>query len=106
MWDQRTTALMFAFLLGVSTFAVLESILSFQASHCTDQQQAGHNQAPNKEGAPGQQKHQDRSELREKHAVSEPFVCTLQGLPAALVVLMNKNEGFFVSSFTFMLVCV
>ena len=102
MSDLRVVALL-AFMLGIVSFAIWETILSFQASNCTTQQQERSQQAPNREGAAAQQQGQHGDEKSSHKPVIEPFICTLAGLPTAIRVFMNNNEGFVVGGFTLVL---
>jgi predicted tellurium resistance membrane protein TerC len=87
-----------AFLLGISTVAVFETLLSFQASKCLPQEQS---QKPNTSN----DKNGHGSEHGHK-TMSEPFACSIGGLPTATRTFMNQNEGFFIGSFTLLLVVV
>jgi hypothetical protein len=95
-----------SFLLGIAVFAIFEAILSHHASHCTPQQQQASQHAPHQQPTAANQQGKDGDEHHSQKAASEPFVCTVAGLPSALRTFMNRNEGFFVGSFTFMLVFV
>ena len=84
------TELFIFFLLGVACFSIFESVFSFQALNCSDRQQI-------------EQRDHGKEEKGE-NAVAESFACSIAGAPKAFRVYMNRNEGFFVGSFTFLLV--
>jgi hypothetical protein len=98
--------LVLTFLLGVMSVAVFETILSYQALHCSDQQQAQRSNTPNDKNPPAANKPDDGGHEKKQKSVGEPFACSIAGAPAALRQFMNHNEGFFVGGFTFMLVFV
>jgi hypothetical protein len=96
-----------AFLLGVGTVAIFETLLSFQASQCTPQEQRQNSKTPNDGAKPSDRQKSDRGSGEQEHkTVSEPFVCTIGGFPTATRVFMDQNEGFFIGSFTLLLVVV
>jgi hypothetical protein len=95
-----------AFLLGVGTVAVFETLLSFQASQCSPKEQSQNAKTPdNQKPSSGQQPNHEGGQHSHK-AVGEPFVCSMGGLPTAARVFMNQNEGFFIGTFTLLLVIV
>jgi hypothetical protein len=106
MWNERIAAFVVAFLFGVAVFAVWEAALSFHASNCSPQQQQAGQQTLNQQGAAAKRQSKDGDEHHDHEAVREPFVCTVAGIPTATPIFMNRNEGFFVGAFTFMLVFV
>jgi hypothetical protein len=107
MLGERTAAFVLVFLFGIALFAVFEGVLSFQASHCAAVgDQATGQQSPRNKPAQADQQADNGSHQERHETVSEPFVCTVSGLPTALRVFMNKNEGFVVGSFTGLLVLV
>jgi hypothetical protein len=106
MWSAQSAAVGLAFLLGVAVIGMAETILSFQASNCAPQQQQGGHNAPDHQRPPADQQRKDGSAQGGHEAVGEPFVCSVAGLPTAIRVFMNHNEGFVVGGFTFLLVFV
>lgn len=91
------------FLLGVGAFSVFETLLSFQASKCSPNEQSQNTSAPkSKKPSSGEQGDHGGAEHGYK-AVSEPFICSIGGFPTATRVFMNQNEGFFIGSFTLLL---
>jgi hypothetical protein len=107
MLGERTAAFVLVFLFGIALFAVFEAVLSFQASNCTAiGDQAAGQQRPRNKAVQAEQKTDNGTDQKGHEALSEPFVCTVSGLPTALRIFMNKNEGFVVGSFTGLLVLV
>ena len=99
-------AFLLMFLLGVASIATFDTILFYQASNCSYQKQGDRTAGPNDKNPPLAQKPDDGGHEQKQKAVSEPFACSIAGLPAAIRQFMNHNEGFFVGGFTFMLVFV
>src|SRR4051794_5660521 len=95
-----------AFLLGVASIAVFETVLTYQASNCSNQQQAHGASAPSDAKPTAAQKTDDGGHQKKNNTVSEPFVCGVSGFPAAIRQFMNHNEGFVVGTFTLLLVFV
>jgi hypothetical protein len=95
-----------AFLLGVASIAVFETVLSYQALNCSNQQQTHGANTPSDAKPTAAQKADDGGHEKKNNAVSEPFVCGIAGFPAAVRQFMNHNEGFVVGTFTFLLVFV
>src|ERR1700712_3429642 len=102
----RRPELLLAFMAGLVFFALWETLLNYQAANCSYQQeyrakgpQGDSHAALNNQASHGSDEHGHKT-------VSEPFVCGVAGIPTAVRQFMNRNEGFFVGGFTFMLVFV
>jgi hypothetical protein len=93
MWSERTAAFVAVFLLGVATFAIWETVLDFHASRCIKHEQQTSHHATQTQGATAEN-------------VGETFTCTIAGLPTAVRLFMNHNEGLVVGGFTGLLVFV
>ena len=98
--------LLLAFAAGIVFFALWETILGYQAANCSYQQEYKAKTGPTDSHATAGDKGHDRGEQQGHKAVSEPFVCGIAGLPTAARQFMNRNEGFFVATFTLALVFV
>lgn len=73
--------------------------------HCAPQEQSRRTDHPNKNPSTGQQS-DDRGKKPEEKPLSNSLACSVSGFPTATRVFMNHNEGFFVGSFTLLLVVV
>lgn len=103
MFSARGVAVALPLLLGIAIFAMIEAFLGHHARNCTPQQHSSSHQTPTDKSAPTANKGEKGTEQGKHESVSEPFVCTLDGLPTAIRMFMNHNEGFFVGGFTFVL---
>ncbi len=90
-----------AFLFGVAFIGIFQTILSYQASNCSDYQQAPRDIAHDPLRNPSAGGHENKSK-----STSESIACGIAGLPATVRQFMNHNEGFSVGGFTFFLVVV
>jgi hypothetical protein len=106
MFRFQRPELILAFAAGIIFFALWETILGYQAANCSYQQQYKAKAGPTDSYAAAGDKGHDRGEEQGHKAVSEPFVCGVAGLPTAARLFMNRNEGFFVATFTLALVFV
>jgi hypothetical protein len=95
-----------AFLLGVASIAIFETVLSYQALNCSNQQQLQGANAPSDAKPVAAQKAADGGHEKKSDTVSKPFVCGVAGFPGAIRQFMNHNEGFVVGTFTLLLVFV
>jgi hypothetical protein len=102
----RRPELLLAFMAGLALFALWETILGYQARNCSYQQEYQAKANPIDGHAPAANKGGDGGEEHGHKTVSEPFVCGVAGIPTAARQFMNRNEGFFVASFTLALVLV
>jgi hypothetical protein len=102
----RQPELLLAFAAGIVFFAIWETVLGYQAANCSYQQEYKARAGPSDSHATASNKGGDGSEEQHHKTISEPFVCGVAGLPTAARQFMNRNEGFFVASFTLALVFV
>jgi hypothetical protein len=101
---RATTVL--AFLLGIASIAVFETILSYQSSNCSNQQQANRANTPSDADPTATHTPPVGEQDKKQKTTSAPFACEVSGLPSAVRQFMNHNEGFVVGGFTCLLVFV
>jgi hypothetical protein len=102
----RRPEVVLAFLAGVMFIALWETLLGYQAANCSYQQEYQAKAEPTDSRPTAQNKHSSGGEEHGHKTISEPLVCGVAGIPTAARQFMNRNEGFFVASFTLALVLV